>query len=85
MRTCLGCRRRHPKKALLRLARGADGVVTIDEGGDLAGRGAYVCRDAACAERLVRGGRLGYALRAPCRVDAALVERVASLKWSLRR
>ena len=46
-RMCVVCRRRQGKRALVRVARTADGVV-IDETGKGPGRGAYVCRSAAC-------------------------------------
>jgi len=38
--------------------------MTIDETGRLAGRGAYLCRDAACWTLAVRRGALGRALEA---------------------
>jgi hypothetical protein len=61
IRTCLGCRQRRPKAELVRLVRREDGRLAVDRAGP--GRGAYVCADAECAERALRGGRLGAALR----------------------
>jgi uncharacterized protein len=78
LRTCLGCRQRRAKRELVRLVRRADGVVVRDAGGAAAGRGAYVCADAACLERLVKGGRLSHALRGPCRLDEGLERAVCS-------
>ena len=72
LRTCLGCRRRRAKRELVRLVRRADGVVVRDASGGAAGRGAYVCADAACLERLLKGGRLSHALRGACRLDEGL-------------
>jgi len=44
----------------------------IDESGRLAGRGAYLCRDAACWTLAAERGALGRALEAP--VPTALRE-----------
>ena len=77
IRTCLGCRRRRPKRELVRLVRQPDGVVVRDASGSAAGRGAYVCAEATCLERALKAGRLSQALRARCRLDAEL-ERVVN-------
>jgi len=69
-RTCLGCRERRPKHGLVRLVRRADGVVTV--GATLPGRGAYVCAQAGCVERVLKTGRLAHAFRAACRVEEGL-------------
>jgi predicted RNA-binding protein YlxR (DUF448 family) len=66
-RTCLGCRARRPKSELVRLVRRADGVVAVDAGARLPGRGAYVCPEAACVERALKSGKLSHAFRAACR------------------
>ena len=47
-RTCVACRTARPKRELVRIVRTPDGRVEVDETGRLAGRGAYVCRTAAC-------------------------------------
>lgn len=65
IRTCLGCRARRPKTAMLRLVRRAGGVVAVDPRRTAGGRGAYVCEDPGCLERAMRGGRLAHAFRAP--------------------
>ena len=71
-RTCLGCRRVRPKRALVRLVRGRDGVVVADPLGVTPGRGAYVCPDASCLERALGRARLGHAFRNPCEASEAL-------------
>jgi predicted RNA-binding protein YlxR (DUF448 family) len=40
------------------------------------GRGAYVCAEPGCLEKALKGGRLGHAFRAACRVDADLEREV---------
>lgn len=76
-RMCIACRTRRPQGELLRLAR-REGVVQMDAGRRRMGRGAYLCRSAAClaqalkrqAFRRVLGGELAEAtaaaLRAAC-------------------
>ena len=54
MRQCVGCREMRPKRELVRLVRTADGDVLVDQTGRAAGRGAYLCRDAACLQRAVK-------------------------------
>ena len=51
MRQCMGCRERKAKKELLRVVRGTDGVVSLDFGGKLNGRGAYICPDPECLKK----------------------------------
>lgn len=60
-RTCVGCRRVRPKAVLVRLVRRPGGAVVRDPVGS--GRGAYVCEDAACMERALKGRRLAHAFR----------------------
>jgi len=71
-RTCLGCRGRRPKPELVRLVRRADGVVAVDAGAVLPGRGAYVCPEPGCVERALKTGKLAHALRAACRLAEGL-------------
>lgn len=47
-RQCTGCRERKPKKELIRIVRGTDNTVSLDFGGKMNGRGAYLCPDPAC-------------------------------------
>ncbi|MBI4562260.1 MAG: YlxR family protein, partial [Candidatus Rokubacteria bacterium] len=48
VRTCIGCRGRRPKSALVRLVREPDGLVGLDRSGTAPGRGAYVCPGRGC-------------------------------------
>ena len=62
MRMCVGCREMKPKKELLRAVRSPGGEVTLDATGKKAGRGAYVCFDAACLRRALKQKQLDRAL-----------------------
>jgi predicted RNA-binding protein YlxR (DUF448 family) len=62
-RTCVACRTPAGKRELLRIVRSPSGEVRVDPTGSAPGRGAYVHRDAACAERAISRGALARALR----------------------
>ena len=64
VRTCVGCRRRHTQRCLVRFAV-ADGAVVVDTHRMQPGRGAYLCWRRECARRVLGDGRrLVRALRA---------------------
>jgi uncharacterized protein len=69
-RTCVGCRAKAPKADLLRVVRTSRGVVMVDPTGSASGRGAYLHRDATCAETAMAAGSLARALRTgPAQVE----------------
>jgi len=72
VRTCVGCRERDLKPALLRVVV-ADGILTVDPAGCLPGRGACVHPDAACIELAERRRAFPRALRVPGPLDVAPV------------
>ena len=64
-RTCIVCRGQFDKRRLTRIVRATDRGVVVDPTGKLNGRGAYVCDQAACWDKLVRhAGLLNQALNA---------------------
>ena len=67
-RTCIACRVRGSKRALIRIVRLADGDggyrgVAVDETGKQKGRGAYLCRQRVCWTNALKRGSLNRALR----------------------
>ena len=62
-RTCLVCRQVMGKKELVRLVRTPPGGVEIDKSGKKEGRGAYLCRNTACWDKLAKGRQLENALK----------------------
>lgn len=70
-RSCVSCRTSRAKRDLLRVVRTPDGTVRLDETGRANGRGAYVCRDAACIDGAVTRAGLGRALEATLPPDLA--------------
>ena len=62
MRQCMGCRERKAKKEMIRVVRGTDGNVSLDFGGKLNGRGAYLCPNPECLKRAIRSKALDRSL-----------------------
>jgi predicted RNA-binding protein YlxR (DUF448 family) len=62
IRTCVGCRSRGPKSALVRVVV-ASGELRVDPAASASGRGAYVHPDPDCLADAGRAGVLGRALR----------------------
>ena len=61
-RQCMGCRERKAKREMIRVVRGTDGTVSLDFGGKMNGRGAYVCPDAECLKKALRSKALDRSL-----------------------
>jgi len=70
-RSCVACRTPRPKPELVRVVRTPTGLVTIDPTGRLPGRGAYLCRDAACWDTAGRKHALERALKSTIPADVA--------------
>lgn len=66
-RICVGCGEMKPKKELIRVVRSPEGVVDLDPSpaGKKPGRGAYLCPNADCLTKAVKGKRLERALEQP--------------------
>lgn len=72
VRTCVGCRVRAAKSALLRVVV-ADGKLVVDPSGRLPGRGASVHLDPACVDLAERRKAFPRALRSGGPLDVAPV------------
>ena len=57
-RQCMGCRERKAKREMIRVVRGTDGIVRLDFGGKMNGRGAYICPDPECLKKAQRSKAL---------------------------
>ena len=62
VRTCVVCRQKAGKRALVRIVHTADGI-QVDLTGKMNGRGAYICDRESCWERVVQSDVLAQALR----------------------
>ena len=61
MRTCIACRAEKPKKELIRIVKTKDDEFLVDRTGKVSGRGAYLCDDKACAEKVIKKKLLKHA------------------------
>ena len=57
-RQCMGCRERKAKREMIRVVRGTDGNVSLDFGGKMQGRGAYICPKSECLKKAQRAKAL---------------------------
>ena len=74
-RQCMGCRERKAKRELIRIVRGTDGNVSLDFGGKMNGRGAYICPDPECLRRVQKSKALDRSLEVA--IPAEVYERLA--------
>jgi predicted RNA-binding protein YlxR (DUF448 family) len=75
VRTCVGCRVRAPRSALLRVVA-RDSALVIDERAVLTGRGAWVHDTAECLDAAIRRRAFVRALRVSASLDTdALADR----------
>ena len=51
-RTCMGCNEKKEKKDLIRIVKNKENEINIDKTGKLPGRGAYICNNIECFEKL---------------------------------
>ena len=74
-RQCMGCRERKAKRELIRVVRGTDGNVSLDFGGKMNGRGAYICPDPECLKKVRKSKALDRSLEVS--IPDAVYERLA--------
>ena len=76
MRMCLGCNEMKEKKELMRVVKNAAGDISLDFTGKKPGRGAYLCKNAACLQKARKTKRLERAFQTaiPSEVYDALQE-----------
>ena len=61
-RTCMGCNQKKGKNQLVRIVKNKDNEINIDRTGKMPGRGAYICDDIQCLEKVIKSKRLEKAL-----------------------
>ena len=61
-RQSMGCRERKPKKEMIRGVRSPEGNVSLDFGGKMNGRGAYICPNPECLKRALKSKALDRSL-----------------------
>ena len=58
LRTCMGCNSKKTKKELIRIVKDKENNVSLDRTGKKEGRGAYICDDITCLEKVIKNKRL---------------------------
>ena len=57
-RTFMGCNEKKDKKELIRIVKNKENEISIDRTGKKEGRGAYICDNINCLEKLIKTKRL---------------------------
>ena len=54
----MGCNKKKDKKELIRIVKNNKNEINIDRTGKQEGRGAYICDDITCLEKVIKSKRL---------------------------
>ena len=57
-RTCMGCNVKKDKSVFLRIVKNNKNQIIIDKTGKAQGRGAYICNNINCVEKVIKKNRL---------------------------
>lgn len=57
-RTCIGCNIKIEKTKLIRIVKNKQNEINIDKTGKMQGRGAYICDNKECLEKLIKSKKL---------------------------
>ncbi len=63
LRMCIACRQMKDKRDLLRIVKDKEGNISVDLSGKKNGRGAYICKDETCLEKLKKQKSLNKAFK----------------------
>lgn len=61
-RTCMACNLKTDKKSLARIVKTKNGEIFYDASGKTSGRGAYICKNIDCLEKVIKSNRLAKSL-----------------------
>ena len=73
-RRCTGCGEHFPKNTLIRVLRTPEGEIILDLTGKRNGRGAYICKNAACLKKARKSRRIESSL--DCHISEELYEKM---------
>ena len=57
-RTCIGCNEVKDKNELIRIVKNKEGNIFVDKTGKASGRGAYICNNIDCLEKMIKTKKL---------------------------
>lgn len=69
IRMCLSCRKRFPKKDLIRIVKNKENQIFVDKTFKAHGRGAYICKDIGCFENLKKTHKLNKNFKCEIPID----------------
>ncbi len=76
-RMCAGCMQRRPKGELLRVFRDKDGSISADIDKKYTGRGAYVCANRECIQKVQKKNSFARMLKA--KTEPEIFEKLSAL------
>ncbi len=74
LRMCIICREHSDKKELLRIVKNKEGQIFVDKTGKANGRGAYICKDKNCFEKLKKTRGLNRAFK--CEIPNEVYDKI---------
>ena len=57
-RRCMGCNESKDKNELIRIVKSKEGIIEIDLTGKKNGRGAYICKNEDCLNKVIKTKRI---------------------------
>ena len=57
-RTCMGCNEKKDRKDLIRIVINKNSEVSVDKTGKLEGRGAYICDNEKCLDKVIKSKKI---------------------------
>lgn len=81
-RSCIICKRTLEKKELVRIVKSPEDEISLDLTGRKNGRGAYLCYDPSCLEKLKQGRGLDRAFKkqVPFEIYESIVRELEALR-----
>lgn len=78
LRMCVACRQSKDKRSLVRIVKDKEGNISIDLTGKKNGRGAYVCKEKTCFEKMKKqkGLNKAFSCNVPTEVYDSLGEEI---------
>ena len=62
-RKCMACNTKKNKYDLIRIVKNKKGEILVDKTGKLNGRGAYICNNIECLEKVIKTNRISRVLK----------------------
>ena len=80
IRQCVGCRKKQPKNAMIRLTTDGENIIVSNEKTQGKGRGCYMCPLEKCVETAIKKRNIQRALRVPNAVSPTKEELLRRLE-----